>query len=199
MKQYVINSLLALSFIAASACLAGTPSLLETQNTSIDLSKYKTFGWDQSESISIDSKSYGISDDLKSAINMQMLARGYESSATHPQLIIKLKASVKDQADETLLVSNQQKTISTASEISSLTLQAFDAKTNVLVFSDTVERIFVANARNERLAQDFQDAVNSRFNISFPIFRKRHAGGLSLFPTPPSLPSGFKLDVGRIR
>jgi hypothetical protein len=197
MKQYVVNSLLALSFVAASACLAGTPSLPETQNTLVDLSKYKTFGWDQSESIYIDSKSYGISDELKSYINMQMHARGYESSAKHPHLIIKLKASVNDQVDETQLVSNQQKTVSTASEISDLTLQVFDAKTNVLVFSDTVERINAANARNERLAQDFQDAVNSKLIIGFP--QKRRKGGLSLFPTTPSLPSGFKLDVGRIR
>ncbi len=137
MKHYVVNSLMALSFVAASACVAGTPSLPETQNTPTDLSKYMTFVWDQSENIYLDSKTYSISDELK----------------------------------------------------------------NVLVFSDTVETTAAANARNELLAQDFQDAVDSRLNSGFPIFdgRKHREGGLSLFPTPPSLPSGFKLGVGRAR
>lgn len=197
MKQYVIKGLIALSFIVAPTCFAGTPAIPETQITSVDLSKYKTFGWDQSENISIDSKSYSISDELKSYINMQLHASGYELSANHPHLIIKLKSSVKGQVGETPQVSNQQNNVSTALEISGLALQAFDADTNVLVFSDTVERIIAANARNERLAQDFRDALNSRYITSFP--RKRREGGLSLFPTPPSLPSGFKLDVGRTR
>jgi hypothetical protein len=192
MKQNVFNGMMALSFFAASACLAGTPSLPETQITSVNLSKYKTFGWDPSQKNLMTENPRSISAVSKRAVIAQMQARGYILDMNSPQLIVKLEAKVQSPADAQLVTPQQVGTDAPVIVISDLVLSMTDAKTNELVWSNSAD-IRISNAQEKIPAKSFQDAVNELY-ASYPVLhsRSKYGEGYVSLPPPPAQNNDIK-------
>lgn len=184
MKSKLIKSLLVLSIAGASVCLAGTPS---ADDGSVDLSRYKTFGWDPSQKNLMTENPRSISATTKRAIIAQMSTRGYRLDVNSPQLIVRLNAEVRNPA---LAVSAtgvpQAGADAPAVVISDLVLSMTDAKTGELVWSNTAD-VRISNEQAKIPAKAFQDAIGDLY-AGYPGAqgnRSQFAVGYVSLPPPP--------------
>ena len=184
MKSKLIKSLLVLSIAGASVCFAETPS---SNSSTVDLSKYKTFGWDPSQKNLMTENPRSVSATTKRAIIDQMYARGYSLDVNTPQLIVRLKADVQDPSQVASASGNQSDDADApAVVISDLVLSMTDAKTGEIVWSNAAD-VRISDTKAKIPATAFQDAVNELY-ASYPVAyvnQSKYGVGYVSLPPPP--------------